>query len=248
MLRKLLPLVALCAAAVAVPPAHADEEKTTNTVTDTTPVKRHGWGFRVGYLRGDEIAKHSVGISLAGGLIPEKPSIKNAPVFGAFYYNETSPHFRIEGRISGAKTEVEHVCPDVEFSPNTQTGQTCAEREGSVSALLLNFEVVFMPHFDKGKFHLGVPFGAGWGQLRANKAFAKQGWLEGKSFDVELSSGSGMSYFLGLRPYVEFSSGRQVFFEIRALRFHRLVNTYDRTAKTVEATVGMSFPFKKKKA
>jgi hypothetical protein len=240
MLRKVLPLVVLCA--LASGPLLAEETEKNGSETAAAP--HQGWGFRVGYLKGDEISRVRLGYdSLFFHKIADYPTLKDSVTVGAFYYYDLLPKTRFEARVSVAPTKVDHVCPGVEF----HSGDDCGAHEATVTTTLLYWDVLFMPHFDWGKLHLGVPFGVGWANARGSDKYADPGWIEGQNAEVGLNGSGGMTYFLGLRPYVDMGARKSFFFEVRALRFHKLVNATARTLKTIEATAGMSFALGGKK-
>lgn len=242
MLRKLLPLLALCA--LAGLPALAQE---TPAETAEQPSARQGWGFRVGYLKGTDIAERPVGLPALGGTLRDKPRLANSATFGALYYYEFRRGWRVELGVSLAPSKVEHVCPGVPYmNPPPDPSMSCGQQEGSVSTKVLYWDVTFLPHWDRGRFHLGVPFGVGWANLRANRKFVEAGWLGGQqgdtvSIDEDLSASGGMTYFLGLRPYWDLGPRTELFVEARSLSFHRLVSTWDVVSSTVEVTAGMTF-------
>ncbi len=245
MLRKLVPLIVLCLSAVA-PALAAEESGSKPAAPAATPdegVSRQGWGVRLGYLKGGELATQPLGRPTFFAQLADKPSLKDAPLLGVFYTYEATPKLRVEGRISFAKTKVEHVCPGIPYDPQSEGAQTCDANEGDVDTTLVIWDVLFLPHMDWGRFHLGVPFGVGWANMRADKKYAEAGWVQGTSFDEDFSASSGMHYFVGLRPYWDLSKKHSLFFEVRGMRFHRLVSVKYQKLDTIEASAGVSFKF-----
>jgi hypothetical protein len=245
MLRKVLPLIVLCA--LASGPLFAEE---AGKSSDDSATPQQGWGFKLGYLRGDKIGRQRLGYDTTQNGSPffvkasDQPTLKNSPTVGAFYYYDLTPKTRFEAHLSVAPTKVEHVCPGVEVSNSLPD---CGHSETTVTTTLIYWDVLFMPHFDYGRFHLGVPLSVGWANARASKHYAENGWVQGQSSSTNFTASGGMTYGLGLRPYWDLGGRKTAFFEVRALRFHRLVNTTARTAKTIEATMGMTFALGGKK-
>ncbi len=249
MLRKLVPLIVLCLCAAA-PAFAADAAGTTPATPSAAPedgVSRQGWGLRIGYLKGGDLATQPIGLPTFFARLSDKPSLKDAPLIGAFYSYEATPKLRVEARLSLAKSKVEHVCPGIVYDPAGDPPQTCDGNEGSVNTTVVIWDVLFLPHFDWGRVHLGVPVGVGWTNLRADKKFAEAGWVQGTSFDEDFSASSGMHYYIGLRPYWDLDKKHSFFVEVRGVRFHRLVSVKYAKLDTFEASAGVSFKFGSKK-
>jgi hypothetical protein len=241
MLRKLWCGIVLCVMAAGL--AFAAEGGAPDS--ETQAASHHGWGFRVGYLKiDDSVAKRVLG--KPNDYLTDLPTMKSSGLVGAFYYVDASRGMRVEIRMSMAPTKIQHVCPDVHVSQTGADPQTesCVFNEKDAKAKVLYWDLVFLPHWKltRGSFEVGVPFGVGWAVTTAPKDFAPSSELVSRSGDVAFSTGSGMTYFLGLQPIWNLRSGKRIFFEARALRFHRLVNYNSATVHTVEITAGMSFP------
>jgi hypothetical protein len=251
MLRKLSCVGVLCA--LAVVPALAQEGETkgeagTEQATPeekTTPDSgvRHGWGVAVHWLEGGAIAQTADNVAPPIKGLETPPTLGDSFGIAGFYYYEVKPNLMTEFRLTLGSSDVDHVCPDAD---DDSTGNVfpsdCKAKEKSVSAIVGALDFILVPHWKVGPIDLGVPFGFGWGFVRSSEVYAPAGYVETRNHSVVMESSSGMNYFIGLRPTWQIAKGRALFAEVRAIRFHRLVNVNARTLKSFEASVGIRFP------
>lgn len=251
MLRMLSCVGVLCA--LAVVPALAQETETKGEAgTDqakaeetTTPAGdvRHGWGVAVRWLEGGAIAKTADNVTPPIIGLETPPTLKDSFGITGFYYYDVKPNLAAEFRLTLGSSDVEHVCPDATLDYAVGVSPSdCKAKEKSVSAFVGSLDFILVPHWKVGSIDIGVPFGFGWGFLRSSEVYAPEGYVATRNVTVVMESSSGMTYFVGIRPSWQIAKGRSLFAEVRAIRFHRLVNVNARTMKSFEASVGVKFP------
>lgn len=220
--------LALGAAAFVFVPAFAQDQPAAaaTPAAETAPATEEkadegpstwGAGIFVGFIAGDEISD----ISFDGAT----PELDDAVVFGGKVYFRMSDRWRLDTRLGIAPTK----------ALNTP--------KGDIDATLYYIDFAFVPIFGKGRFTWGIPFGAGWSTLQDDEPFSEIGAVPGAGISEALAGGSGVHYFLGLQGHVKLAGRMSVFADARAVRFHRLQNVVERTAKGFEATAGVTWDF-----
>ena len=253
MLRKLSCVGVLCALAVVSTLAQegetkgeagTDEAKAEETTTPASDV-RHGWGVAVRWLEGGEIAKTPGNVDPPIVGLETAPTLKDSFGIAGFYYYELDPTWTAEFRLTLGSSTVDHVCPDAVLDNAVGVSPSdCKAKETDVSAIVGALEFIVMPHWKVKSIDVGMPFGFGWGFLRSSDVYAPAGYVANRNLTVSMESGSGMNYFVGIRPSWQISKGRALFAEVRTVRFHSLVTANARTLKSWEASFGMKFPLK----
>ncbi len=170
-----------------------------------------GWGLFGGFLGGDiatELEQDGFQAELDDGF-----------VVGAMYFTRMSERTRFEARLN--------------YSPGTMLNT----ENGDVDGQLIWFDVALIPGFKLGeKTSIGVPFGIGWAAFYDDDNFLEQ--VFGRPVGTSQSGGSGMMYFLGLQLNVQTGDSWEFFAEVRAQRFHRLVDIRERNVKTTQGVLG----------
>lgn len=236
MTRTALSLAAVCILSL-VPALAQEPAAPAAPAAPAETVAQQGFGFRVGWLRGDEIAGGHPGRTVLRG-VADAPRLADSAVIGGFWFRDLSPRFRFEVALSVAPTEVENVCPDAE--PGVTN--SCAAHVDAVRTTLAFVDVRFMPHWQLGqRLHLGVPITAGWGYAWTSDDYAPAGFVVDQSLNQTFSGAGGATLSVGLRPWLELKPGRTAFLEARVLAFHRLVRIKEERARTIEVTAGMTF-------
>jgi hypothetical protein len=241
MLRRFASLFVSCACLAL--PALAQDAGSPPEVTTEAPVegrRQQGWGFRVGWLQGDEIGR-SPGYPSAIEGLDRQPEMDDVPFVGVHWSIAATRTVDVEVRAQFGQTSIEPVCPDAdENSP-----ASCAATQGSVDALLWTFEVAVMPHLDWDRFHLGFPVGWGWATLHADSDFAPKALASGRDDTVRVADSSGAMYFVGVRPYWDLGKKMSVFGEARWVIMHRLMSVNYSSVRSGEVSAGVSFRFGK---
>ena len=172
--------------------------------------RQAAYGFTLGYMIGDVASQLE-----QDGFQPE---LDDELTVGVLYIVKMSESTDYETRLS--------------YSPGTMINT----ENGDVSTQIFFLDFTLIPHFNIGGFRLGVPFGLGWAAAREDKNFIEQ--IRGRQIGVEQSGGSGMTYYLGLRSDFKVGVKWKMFVDLRARRFHRLVNVRERTLKNTELAIG----------
>ncbi|RMG43695.1 MAG: hypothetical protein D6718_11560 [Acidobacteria bacterium] len=130
------------------------------------------------------------------------------------------------------------IAPRLDFEMRFGFGQTdmLDTPNGKIDTRLFIFDAGLVPHWSWGRFGFGVPLGLGWAVTQTDKNLADT--IPGRSFDLSLRQGSGATMFLGLRGTLKVGEKWVLFGDLRARRFHRLVNVTERTVKSTEVTFG----------
>ncbi len=172
--------------------------------------KRQAWGLSVGYLVGD----------LASELKQDgfQAELDDEMTLGVFYLVEMSERIDFETRLS--------------VSPSTMLNT----ENGDVSTTVIFLDFTLIPRLKIGSFELGVPFGLGWATTMEDGPYLNQ--VYGRRTGIQQTGGSGATYFLGLRKDFKLGEKWSAFADLRARRFHRLVNIRERTVKTTELAIG----------
>ncbi len=183
---------------------------------------RQGWGI---FLTG-----------LEGGLLAKRPQESQADHefyfpklddsfgIGGLFYRDISDHLRFETRVAfldSTVTDTEH---------------------GDVGTQVLYFDFSLMPKISLGsRIWMGIPMGLGWAVAREDGNYID--WIRFRTRGLGLTGGSGMLYFAGLHFNVPSGDRWEFFADIRARRFHRLVNVSERTLKSFELSIGFTKTF-----
>ncbi len=180
-----------------------------------------GWGVFGGYLWGDELVERSVpGDDGTGSYVP---TLDDDFVVGGLFYVDNTPNLRFEFRLS--------------YTPNTVVDTP----HGDISMDVFVADVAIVPHWNRGKWEIGIPVGFGWAVSMADEDLAKK--IPGRVKTLHLTDGSGMTYFLGLQGSVKVGEKWTLFGEYTFKRFHRLTNVIERTAKCGQFLVGFRRAF-----
>ncbi len=180
-----------------------------------------GWGVFTGYLWGDELVERSVPADDGTGSYV--PTLDDDFILGGLFYVDNTPNLRFEFRLS--------------WNPNTVRDTP----HGDLSMDVIVADVAIVPHWNRGRWEVGVPVGFGWAVSMTSEDLAKR--IPGRSKNLHLTDGSGMTYFLGLQGSVRLGETWTLFGEYTFKRFHRLTNVIERTPKCGQFLVGFRRAF-----
>lgn len=225
------------------PPAAQKKDEKPEAKKEAAAPKylKMGWGVRAGYLKGGQLTSQAVGFPVP---LPDYASMKDTFFLGGIFYNQLLPALRFEARANFAPAKFDHVN---RVDIPVEEGQPAQYKDEGKDVTIFYLDVAFVKQFPLGgNWELGVPFGLGWTYTRASGKFAPNGCWVNRNMGVDFSPRSGLSYFLGARATKKLQSQKTLFFEARAVRFHRFVNVNARTLKSIEVSTGMTFAFKNK--
>ncbi|MDQ7008462.1 MAG: outer membrane beta-barrel protein [Acidobacteriota bacterium] len=173
------------------------------------------WGLTVGYMVGD----------LASELVQDgfQAELDDEMTVGLFYLVDLNERVSFETRLS--------------VSPGTMLNT----ENGDVSTTVIFLDFTLIPKINIGSFELGIPMGLGWAATQEDDAFLNQ--VYGRASGIKQDGGSGATYYLGLRKDFKLGEKWNAFVDLRARRFHRLVNIRERTVKTTELAIGFARNF-----
>lgn len=213
MSRKLLTVWVLAAAALLPAIAQETEEKKPDAAPSSeTAATPNAWGVYLGYMRGGQIGKQNFpGFGTA--------QLDDATEIGALWSQETSPRLRFETRGQLGFSKVKDV-------PN-----------GGGNTIVVSLDFALIPHWQLGKTWLGVPLGLGWGINRNTDVYANR--IPRRDPDLQLKSGNGMTYFFGVQANWSWGKSWIVFADVRARRYHRLLNVTEKNLQAIDLSFGM---------
>lgn len=182
---------------------------------ETEPTLRYAWGLFGGQVSGGQVSKQ---------WFDGRPVMIDDTRFGGgIFVIRVSPRVAFETRLG--------------FGPTKMLGApngTSDKKE--VDARLFLLDVGLTPNWSWGRFGFGIPVGLGWAVTQTDRNLADS--IPQRSIGVTLGQGSGATMFLGLRGTFSLGDRWQLFADLRARRFHRLVNVTERTVKSTEVTFG----------
>ncbi|UCF68921.1 MAG: hypothetical protein JSV80_06435 [Acidobacteriota bacterium] len=213
MSRKLFALLVL--GLLLASPGFAQDDTEADAEAEPTKEYRLSWGIFAGQLTGDEISKQAY-----EGLVPE---LDDTTFAGALFAVRAGRSVWAEIRLGLSQTQF----------LNTP--------KGDMDVDLWFLDVAFVPQWQWGRWGVGVPLGVGWASASTDDVLLER--IPGRDRTLQLDDGDGGTYFAGVRGFVDASDRWTLSIDVRAKRFHRLINVTERNVKSTELSIAFSRKF-----